>query len=155
MENKTKLPGENERRQYNMLLLSVKEVKSRNGSIYCILELQPSAGDRKITAKMWNTDKEQITKAVPEMSVASLFLKGEVYDGNLQFIADTITPGAGKAEDFLPASKIDGQRMYDYLTGFISKHCGAWAEVVSGLGLYLILWAFLLWLRSKKAFMKV
>ncbi len=41
-----------------------------------------------------------------------------------------------------------------YLSG-ISKHCGAWAEVVSGLGLYLILWAFLLWLRGKKAFMKV
>ena len=41
-----------------------------------------------------------------------------------------------------------------YLSG-ISKHCGAWAEVVSGLGLYLILWAFLLWLRSKRAFMKV
>ena len=41
-----------------------------------------------------------------------------------------------------------------YLSG-ISKHCGAWAEVVSGIGLYMILWAFLLWLRSKKAFMKV
>ena len=41
-----------------------------------------------------------------------------------------------------------------YLSG-ISKHCGAWAEVVSGLGLYLILWTFLLWLRSKRAFMKV
>ena len=41
-----------------------------------------------------------------------------------------------------------------YLSG-LSKHCGAWAEVVSGLGLYLILWAFLLWLRSKKAFLKV
>ena len=41
-----------------------------------------------------------------------------------------------------------------YLSG-ISKHCGAWAEVVSGLGLYLILWAFLLWLRSRKAFLKV
>ena len=136
MENKTKLPGENERRQYNMLLLSVKEVKSRNGSIYCILELQPSAGDRKITAKMWNTDKEQITKAVPEMSVASLFLKGEVYDGNLQFIADTITPGAGKAEDFLPASKIDGQRMYDYLTGFISKHCGDHTAAKAALSIY-------------------
>lgn len=136
MENKTKLPGENERRQYNMLLLSVKEVKSRNGSIYCILELQPSADERKITAKMWNTDKAQITKNVPEMSVASLFLKGEVYEGNLQFIADTISPGTGKPENYLPASKIDGQKMYDYLIGFINKHCGSHPATKAVLSIY-------------------
>ena len=41
-----------------------------------------------------------------------------------------------------------------YLSG-ICKRCGAWGEVVGGLGLYMILWAFLRWLRSKKAFLKV
>ena len=41
-----------------------------------------------------------------------------------------------------------------YLSGLCQK-CGAWGEVVGGLGIYLFVWAFLLWLRSKKAFLRL
>ena len=41
-----------------------------------------------------------------------------------------------------------------YLSG-LSKVCGDWGAAVGGLGAYLMVWAFLLWLRSKKAFLKV
>lgn len=41
-----------------------------------------------------------------------------------------------------------------YLSGLI-RTCGYWGTAVGGLGAYLMVWAFLLWLRSKKAFLRV
>lgn len=41
-----------------------------------------------------------------------------------------------------------------YLPGLV-KASGEWGSAVGGLGTYLIVWGFLLWLRSKKAFLKV
>lgn len=137
MKTKTTLPVENERKQYEMLLLSVREVKNKSGdNTYCIIDLQPSAEERKISAKVWGTTKEQIISSVPEMTVAALFLTGNVYNGNLQYIADTITPGTGRPEDYRPSSKINGKTMYDYTTGLVTKHCAGHPAFNAFLSLY-------------------
>ena len=121
MAGKIDLPKDKERRQYEMLLLSVKEIVGRNGT-FCVLELSPGRDQRKIEARIWKTDKQSVVSKVPEMSVANLFLTGNEYNGELGYIADTITPGTGNAADYMPASKIDGQKMYDYITGLVDRH---------------------------------
>lgn len=122
MSKNVKLPKANERQQYDMLLLSAKEIQAKTGTVYCVLELQPGREERKIEAKIWKTDKQTLVSATPEMSVVNLFLTGNEYNGELGYIADTVTPAAGKPGDYLPASRIDGEKMFDYSKNIVDKY---------------------------------
>lgn len=132
---KKELPKINERYEYQMLLLSVREIVKKNTN-YCILELLPGKEERKIEAKIWNTKKQDIVSETPEMTVVKLALSGNEYEGRVSYIADSIEPGEGSPLDYLPTSKIPGEKMFDYTLNIIRSHCGSHPMADTAAGLY-------------------
>lgn len=124
----------NESVTVSCLLQDINEQKTKGGKAYVVVTLKPKE-EAAFQAKMWDQTKEALERQCPPLSVVSASVKGNEYQGNMGYVCDRLAADPSRqAADYVDRSSVDGEKMYGYLTGVLSK-CGS-KEAAVALALY-------------------
>lgn len=114
----------NEKMTAEFLLKEVKEGKTKNGKTFTTLVLIPE-NEPSVEAKLWDSDRTGVTAKTPEMSVVSVTLTGNEWNGAMNYIASALSASANPNDisRFLEKSAIDPEKMYDFILKTADRHC--------------------------------
>lgn len=90
-----------------------------NGSLYIHAVMADATGD--MPARMWQASQE-IYDSMPDGGLLHFRGRVENYKGNRQFIIDglrAVTPGSADPADFLPATHLDVNELWDQVKGIL------------------------------------
>lgn len=121
---KTRELKNNEKMTAELLLKEVKEGKTKNGKTFTTLVLIPE-NEPSVEAKLWDSDRASVTAKTPEMSVVSVTLTGNEWNGSMSYIASDLAPSANPKDisRFLEKSVFDPEKMYDFILETTDRHC--------------------------------